>query len=185
MNEKLNADIDELVSPVETPNDMGSPLADDILIDSAGIAFDPELHSVKRDGSPSYTRSGRFRKVRRVKTLPNVPEIDEDDRRFRVAAEGTVAAIEMAGTVLGGDSFRYIRDRKLKIDERASGIDAFTAYYKAKDIEDFPPGIIVAIWAISYAAPRFAQQEVRNRMSNFGKSIGKGFKRVRKFVMGK
>jgi len=176
-----NADIDEITEPSEIAVDVAPPPDGDELIDSSGTVFDPEVHAVKRDGSPSYTKSGRFRKVRRPNGTSNKIEAGPEDHRYRVAAEGTVAAIEMLGVMLGGDAFRYIKDKKAKIDERAAGVDAWSAYFEAHDIDDFPPGIVVAIWALTYAAPRLGDPTVRKRFAAFGTRLVKGAKRLRKW----
>jgi len=175
------ADIDEITEPSEVEVDVAPPPDDDVLLDSSGTAFNPEIHQTKRDGSPSYTKSGRFRKVRRANASASPPETEPEDRRYRTAAEGTVAAIEMLGVMLGGDAFRYIKDKKAKIDERAAGIDAWAGYFESHDIDDFPPGIVVAIWALTYAAPRFGDPTVRKRFSALGSRLVKGAKRLRKW----
>ena len=99
-----------------------------------------------------------------------------------------MAAIELIATMVGGEAFAYIKDKKSGIDEKASGIDAWAAWYEHRGIEDFPPGIVVAIWAITYCAPRFAHQPVRDRFRKIGTRVGKGiskiFKGLRK-AMGK
>ena len=182
-----NPDIDELAAVPELAPDVGTPPPEDALLDSAGAVFDPKVHATKRDGSPSYTKSGRFRKVRTTKATAANDE-NPEDRRYRTAAEGTVAAIEMLATMVGGEAFAYIKDKKSGIDERAAGIDAWAAWYESRGIEDFPPGIVVAIWAITYCAPRFAHQPVRDRFkkigSNTAKAFGRAFKGMRK-VLGK
>ena len=177
LDARPNPDIDELAAVPELAPDVGAPPPDDALLDSAGTVFDPAVHATTRDGTPSYTKSGRFRKVRKPKGTAANDESPED-RRYRTAAEGTVAAIEMLATMVGGEAFAYIKDRKAGIDERASGIDAFSAWYESRGIEDFPPGIVVAIWAITYCAPRFAHQPVRDRFKKIGSKLGKGISRV-------
>ena len=106
-----NPDIDELAAVPELAPDVGTPPPEDALLDSAGAVFDPKVHATKRDGSPSYTKSGRFRKVRTTKATAANDE-NPEDRRYRTAAEGTVAAIEMLATMVGGEAFTYIKDKK-------------------------------------------------------------------------
>ena len=171
-----NPDIEELASIPELAPDVGTPPPEDALLDSAGTVFDPKVHSTKRDGSPSYTKSGRFRKMRTPKQSAN--DETPEDRRYRTAAEGTVAAIELLATMVGGEAFAYIKDKKAGIDEKASGIDAFAAWYESRGIEDFPPGIVVAIWAITYCAPRFAHQPVRDRFRKIGSKAVRGISRI-------
>ncbi len=166
----VDTSIDEL--PVESE---GGSVSDDALIDSTGTIFDENIHAVNRNGEPSYTKSGRFRKkARKVVERESVSAEERDEiEQYERAAAGTVATIEMIGVMLGGDSFRYIKDKKMRIDERASGIDAFTNYYKENGITDFPPGIALTLWGLTYALPRFAQPEVRQRFGWVRKGIRK------------
>ncbi len=167
-------DVDASVGDVlhETPD---NSVSDDALIDSTGTIFDENIHAVNRNGEPSYTKSGRFRKkARKVVDRESVSKEERDEiEQYERAAAGTVATIEMVGVMLGGDSFRYIKDKKMRIDERAAGVDAFTNYYKEYGITDFPPGIALTLWGLTYALPRFAQPEVRQRFGWVKKGIRK------------
>lgn len=165
-SEMITAD-DLITEPGQVVLPEQADIAEKIL-DSAGDEFDPEIHILKRDGTPSYTKSGRFRKKvtrKKTETEPDAPN------PYLAAAIGTVATIEMAAVTLGGDEFRYIKDKKAGIDERQTGIDTFAQYYEAKGIEDFPPGIALAIWAIAYAGPRLAQPQVRERFGWLKKGL--------------
>ncbi len=178
--ENVDDIITESIDDVDTSIDLSgenhdSAVSDDALIDSTGTIFDENIHAVNRNGEPSYTKSGRFRKkARKVVERESVSAEERDEiEQYERAAAGTVATIEMIGVMLGGDSFRYIKDKKMRIDERASGIDAFTNYYKENGITDFPPGIALTLWGLTYALPRFAQPEVRQRFGWVRKGIRK------------
>ncbi len=166
----VNASVDDVLH--ETPD---NSVSDDALIDSTGTIFDENIHAVNRNGEPSYTKSGRFRKkARKVVDRESVSNEERAEiEQYERAAAGTVATIEMVGVMLGGDSFRYIKDKKMRIDERAAGVDAFTNYYKEYGITDFPPGIALTLWGLTYALPRFAQPEVRQRFGWVKKGIRK------------
>ncbi len=166
----VNASVDDVLH--ETPD---NSVSDDALIDSTGTIFDENIHAVNRNGEPSYTKSGRFRKkARKVVDRESVSKEERDEiEQYERAAAGTVATIEMIGVMLGGDSFRYIKDKKMRVDERAAGVDAFTNYYKEYGITDFPPGIALTLWGLTYALPRFAQPEVRQRFGWVKKGIRK------------
>ncbi len=166
----VNASVDDVLH--ETPD---NSVSDDALIDSTGTIFDENVHAVNRNGEPSYTKSGRFRKkARKVVDRESVSKEEREEiEQYERAAAGTVATIEMIGVMLGGDSFRYIKDKKMRVDERAAGIDAFTNYYKEYGITDFPPGIALTLWGVTYALPRFAQPEVRQRFGWVKKGIRK------------
>lgn len=175
-------DIEEIAAPLDVEIDVAPPPDEEALLDSSGVVFDPEQHATKRDGSPSYTKSGRFRKLRRPNGSARAAvDPTPENQKYRAAAEGTVAAVEMLGMMIGGDAFRYVKDKKARIDERAAGIDAWTSYYEARDIEDIPPGLVVAIWAIAYAAPRFGDPSVRKRFGSIGAKVGKALSRARKW----
>ncbi len=178
--ENVDDIITESIDDVDTSIDLSgenhdAAVSDDALIDSTGTIFDENIHAVNRNGEPSYTKSGRFRKkARKVVERESVSAEERDEiEQYERAAAGTVATIEMIGVMLGGDSFRYIKDKKMRIDERASGIDAFTNYYKENGITDFPPGIALTLWGLTYALPRFAQPEVRQRFGWVRKGIRK------------
>ena len=178
--ENVDDIITESIDDVDTSIELSgenhdSAVSDDALIDSTGTIFDENIHAVNRNGEPSYTKSGRFRKkARKVVERESVSAEERDEiEQYERAAAGTVATIEMIGVMLGGDSFRYIKDKKMRIDERASGIDAFTNYYKENGITDFPPGIALTLWGLTYALPRFAQPEVRQRFGWVRKGIRK------------
>ena len=178
--ENVDDIITDSIDDVDTSIDLSgenhdSAVSDDALIDSTGTIFDENVHAVNRNGEPSYTKSGRFRKkARKVVERESVSAEERDEiEQYERAAAGTVATIEMIGVMLGGDSFRYIKDKKMRIDERASGIDAFTNYYKENGITDFPPGIALTLWGLTYALPRFAQPEVRQRFGWVRKGIRK------------
>ncbi len=166
----VDASVDDVLH--ETPD---NSVSDDALIDSTGTIFDENIHAVNRNGEPSYTKSGRFRKkARKVVDRESVSKEEREEiEQYERAAAGTVATIEMIGVMLGGDSFRYIKDKKMRIDERAAGVDAFTNYYKEYGITDFPPGIALTLWGLTYALPRFAQPEVRQRFGWVKKGIRK------------
>jgi len=180
VSESESKDIEEIAAPLDVEIDVAPPPDEGALLDSSGVVFDPEQHAVKRDGSPSYTKSGRFRKLRRPNRSKAEEELPEA-KKYRAAAEGTVAAVEMLGIMMGGEAFRYLKDKKNKIDERAAGIDAWASYYEARDIEDIPAGLVVAIWAIAYVSPRFGDPTVRERFASIGKKVGKAFSRVKKW----
>ncbi len=166
----VNASVDDVLH--ETPD---NSVSDDALIDSTGTIFDENIHAVNRNGEPSYTKSGRFRKkARKVVDRESVSQEERAEiEQYERAAAGTVATIEMIGVMLGGDSFRYIKDKKMRVDERAAGVDAFTNYYREYGITDFPPGIALTLWGLTYALPRFAQPEVRQRFGWVKKGIRK------------
>lgn len=165
--------------------------------DKAGTLFDPLIHTSKPDGSPSVTKAGYFRrKAQKQQTAPSPSIVGKPGPGSqgkqetgqpgqqgdpRGAAIATVEMIEKLGMMLASDEFAYIKNDQYGLDERASGYDVFEQYYRAKGIGDFPPGIAVAVWVISYIMPRFTMPKTKSRFGDIKLWIkAKLFDRVRK-----
>jgi hypothetical protein len=135
--------------------------------DADGNSFDPQRHQVDAEGNPKLTATGKLRKKRKSpkSTVAHAePPVQSSNTDSRMAATATVEAIGMAGRMLGGEEWAFIRSVEHGVDEKAAGIDAFTSYYNAKGITDVPPGVLLAIWGLSYAGPRFAMPKTKSRV---------------------
>jgi len=70
------------------------------------------------------------------------------------------------------------------VDERALVCDALQKYYTAKQVQDLPPGVLLAFVLVSYSAPRFAEQNTSSKVKlayNWAKvKLGNLFKRKKK-----
>ena len=135
--------------------------------DADGNSFDPQLHQIDSEGNPKLTPTGKLRKKRKP-AKSTVAQVDipvqASNQDARMAATASVEAIGMAGRMLGGEEWAFIRSVEHGIDEKAAGIDAFTSYYNAKGVTDVPPGVLLAIWGLSYAGPRFAMPKTKSRV---------------------
>ena len=162
--------------------------------DKAGELFNPELHAVKADGSPSYAKSGVFRRKRgtgsRV-TIPAANAIPPDEarriaeanaqaaeeqkrRRAMIAAQGISEIIFKSGYMLGGDEWLPIKNEEKQIDERRDMHTAWAEYCYARGVEDIPPGMLVAFVVSAYALPRFAAPETQKRLGTFATFVKRG-----------
>lgn len=148
------------------------------LKDSAGTFFDPSIHMTDSSGKPSLTKLGRFRKKTVKNRDPSIVQRPGSDAQgkqdsgqnagSREAAFAVVSTIEQVGMILAGDEWRMLADPAIGLDEKRQGIDAWTYYFDAKGVTDFPPGVALAIWAISYALPRFTMPKTKSRMERVG-----------------
>lgn len=70
------------------------------------------------------------------------------------------------------------------VDERAIVCDALQKYYTAKQVQDLPPGVLLAFVLVSYSAPRFAEPNTSSKVKlawQWAKvKVGKLFKRKNK-----
>jgi len=144
------------------------------LTDRDGFPFDPDVHQTGSDGEPLTTKLGRLKRKPGRKpgqsgqSTLNVPgdaaggEIDPEPRMVAIF---TVDGVQSLGLMLGGDEWAYKKDDTLGIDERMHGIETFTNFYAVNGIKDIPPGLALAIWGLSYAAPRiFAGPKTKSRI---------------------
>ena len=159
--------------------------------DSAGTLFNPELHAVDKEGNPSVTPLGKFRKKRgasKVATQTDAAKQIADEQAARAA--GMLCADMIVGsacTLLGPEWQPVGPDMKqapIEFDEHANLRKAFGDYFVAKGISDFPPGIALTIAVSSYAGPRLAAgEETKSRLTKAKFWIGEkleNWKRKRK-----
>jgi hypothetical protein len=67
-----------------------------------------------------------------------------------------------SGEVVFGEEWRPIDDEKRQIPA------AFTAYFRAKEIGDIPPGVALVLALSMYTTARIARPTVRERIAGFG-----------------
>lgn len=145
-------------------------------VDKSGTPFNPDFHATDDSGNPLYTQAGNFRKKPGRKpgqgpssslntNTPSRATTQESghDSAY-MSATATVDSVGMVAQMLGGEMYRYQRilaeDKKtVLLDERESGIEAFTNLYREKGVKDIPPGVAVAIWAIMFMAPRLQKDD--------------------------
>lgn len=176
---------------VETPPAQSS----EGIRDKSGALFDPTIHAVKSDGSPSLTKSGYFRRKRGTGArviVPGAASIPPDEarriaeqqaqaieeqkrRKAMIAAQGISEIIFKSGYMLGGEEWLPIKNDEKQIDERRDMHTAWAEYCYARGVEDIPPGLLVAFVCSAYALPRFAGQETQKRLGAFAT----GLKRVK------
>ena len=140
--------------------------------DKDGTIFNADIHAVNKDGDPSVTPTGKFRKKRGsiVATKTVAAQTIQDEAAARAA--GHLAADMMIGTavVLLGDEWIPVgvtgEQEPIKFDEHSNLRRVFGEYFVAKNISDFPPGIALSIAVSSYAGARLAGgKETKSRLS--------------------
>lgn len=157
--------------------------------DAAGAVFDPALHAKSRDGSPSFTADGKFRRRRGVGSAVVPPQIqaqqDEETKRrkARMAAGGITEIIFKVGETIGGPDWRPIKvdTGPQQMDERAEMVEAWAAYCYAKDINDVPPGIMLGLVLSQYTLSRLTTTGTQERFKEYGglaRKIGAAFQRA-------
>lgn len=126
--------------------------------------FDPTIHQVNTDGTPSMTKTGKYRKKRKSKNGGN--DIDE------YKSLGTLTAVTLTSILsVLNDEFAP----KKVPDEIESLSAAFARYYESKDIKEINPTMELGITLAGYVIPRFTMPKTQTW-------FGKLKKRVRVFM---
>lgn len=147
------------------------------ITDSAGSAFNADIHATNDDGSPKFTATGLFAKKRGRKSgaqsvlktsdSGSKPTTNTADiiRANKQSAAGTAAAntLIMLGIVLGGDEWRPLYDKNLGLDEKLNLETAFQDYFTASNLEDLPPSFALGVAILGYALPRFTMPKTQAR----------------------
>lgn len=136
-------------------------------VDSEGTVFNPELHATDKDGNPSVTPLGKFRKKRgasKVSTVSNAQEQQDKINNAKAAASAAVDMSLQSLELLLGPEWKPIQQDG--IDERANLKAATANYFIAKDINDFPPGVALTVVVMAYAMPRVTTgKETKTRLA--------------------
>lgn len=156
--------------------------------DSKGTLFDPAIHAVNRDGDPSVTSLGKFRRKKGLSVLTESVALTDVKERAAARAAGQLAADLMihSAIMLGGPEWnpRGTKDAELtaiEFNEHENLRRAFADYFEAKGISDFPPGVGLSIAVSGYMVPRFAGgKETRSRVAKVRDWFKGKFANIRK-----
>lgn len=150
--------------------------------DKTGTAFDPELHAVDKDGNPSVTPLGKFRKKRGASKVATVTQAQEAQTKIANAKAAASAAVDMSiqslELLLGAEWTPVQQDG---LDERNNLKDATANYFIAKEINDFPPGVALSVVVMAYAMPRIVGgPETKTRLAKAKIWLSEKYNNVRK-----
>lgn len=154
-------------APADNPEAIPQSPAPSEDTDAAGERWDAAKHSSNKE----KTSKGLWRKRRGVSSGSRVNKPDTalvDQAKERQAAEararaaGITAAhsIFLLGTAFGGEEWK---PREQPISERAMMEEAWSNYFVAKGVTDFPPGVALCMALCMYAAPRFTMPQTQER----------------------
>lgn len=161
-------------SAAEPPpqTDMGNGRA----VDKSGVSFDAGLHCVNEDGTPTLTKTGKFRKKKGGVVSGPQPNV----QMAFSASLATVYAIEMLGSAIGGDEW------KPENAEHEMMVAAWQDYYAVSGMSGPPPFLGIIIATGCYALPRLTKPVTVSRLgrmriwmvNSLGWMLGRG--RVKK-----
>ena len=142
--------------------------------DDNGTVFDPEIHATNKDGEPSLTSTGKFRKKKGASKIARKIEMDPAAKEAQAArAAGRLAAdmLVVSATSIGGPEWQPVgmkdgQQVQADFNEHENLRKAFADYFEAKGISDFPPGIALTIAVSAYAVPRLTTgKETKTRLA--------------------
>lgn len=140
-------------------------------VDDHGNAFDPSVHATGADGKGVLLKSGHWRKKRGAAKSAGrngvvMPGMAPGDISTKVGGQ-MADSVFMMGILIGGDEWAPIVDEKTGVNERLQMREAFIAYCHENNVQEFPPGVALAMAMAAYVMPRFAMPKTRTRFSRF------------------
>lgn len=153
--------------------------------DFKGRPFDKILHEVNPDGSPRLNRDGYIccrrgaPKVAKGETRPSRSKIapkevkgnpssspatvarTDPEPQIQATAQTTTVLVFAMGQMIGGEEF------KPEAGEPESMQGAFANYYRAKGIQDIPPGVALSIVCASYVLKRWNKPQFKERRESW------------------
>lgn len=135
------------------------------ITDAAGSVFDPAIHSAK-DGKPTLTKRGNFRKKKGVSPSQS-PNTELDPQILAAQQAGKVSAelvFTLGQTVFGREWAPKVQPSH-GVDEPRMLTDAFAQYYLATGVREIPPWAGLAIALSAYSIPRLRGEETLTRLA--------------------
>lgn len=149
----------------ETTGDAISQVADNILRDAAGNAFDASLHGSKKDGTPAYKADGTFRNRRKAKPSAEFEEAAERAEKPDCAALGVAVSRTFLTCcmMIGGEAWNPGEHETAALD------GAWAQYFQARGVESIPPEALLLAALSAYAGPRLANSKAPSRIGSWVK----------------
>ena len=153
-------------------------------IDVNGATFDPAQHAQDENGNPIKTASGAFRRKSGRKSGATVTQTATRSQLGNIhagktqeppinagavmAAKGATNLLFQMGIMIGGDEWQPVIDNNTGHNEPAFIEKAFTDYFVANEINDFPPGISLCLAVGICALPRLRMPKTQTRLQKLG-----------------
>jgi hypothetical protein len=157
-----------------------SEAAGERFVDNKGREFDPSIHKTDENGKPVYTPTGRFRKI----TIPNKRQTITPDQaaglsptgdvggEYKLVARTLVGIFVQTGYAIVGEE--WLPEKTKGMDEQANLEQVTESYCRSIEMQDLPPGVVVAVAYIGYGLRRFTKPKTKTVVQKVGASI-KGF----------
>lgn len=144
------------------------------LYDSAGEAFNPDLHESSK-GSPRMTKGGKFHRKRSVKksdeSVIQTGDLSAKEIMYRTTAQTAAGLFVTSGLVLFGDEWQpkrvQINEQGDIFDEMANLNNALYEYIKTTNQNELDPRLMLMVALGGYALPRFTQPKTKGRLQMF------------------
>jgi hypothetical protein len=128
-----------------------------------------------RNGEPVYTSRGAFRKKKKStknESEINIPDEQKTEQKIYnseciAAAKLSTQLLQIVGLTIGGEEWKYIKNKELGLDEELLLEKAFTDYYEAVGIIQLSPAWGLCFALSGYAIPRLSLPKTQNRLITF------------------
>jgi len=173
IDEKPEANPDAIAQESQRKADHAAQYGD--LRDKHGQRFDPLIHVTDSDGVPQTGAGGKLKLKpgRRGGSKITASVIGAQGKQkasqqsARGAAVAATGAVFMLGQIVGGEEWQpLVMDHPEygRYDEKERIEDAFTDYFVAKGVEDFPPGVALSLALAPYVMMRLGMPQTQSRI---------------------
>ena len=159
------------------------------VLDSMGRAFNRTLHITDENDQPRLTKGGKLKikrgqgpnarpKVSTIGGLEPKPGIGFAEGQPASEAEIIVTGQSAASLTFLLGMVVFKEDGKPTQDEINQVTYAYQTYFRAKNIRDLPPGVVLATALITYAGPRLMKPKTSKRIAGLWEKLKKRFSRT-------
>lgn len=160
--------------------------------DKQGNSFDPDIHVTDDHGNPAFNIDGSLKRKRGRKkgaaaanSYLGTAGAERQDREpdkateaagpdYRAAATGIVSVHYALSAQLGGGA------EELRKGEFEEGVSVWERYCEAKGMQDFPPGVAVTFWSLSFFMARYQQRkQFQENVKGIGGKLKGGIRKLR------
>ena len=161
------------------------------LKDRMGRAFDKALHGTDDEGKPLLTKGGQLRIVRgrkeRMKKPESVSSIGGLDSPVTFADGQPPGEAEILATGQSAASLTFVigmavfgSDGQPSKDEINQVTYAYQTYFRAKNIRDLPPGVVLVTALMTYTVPRMLKPKQAKKISSLWDKLRVKFSKQRR-----
>ncbi len=159
------------------------------LLDAMGRNFDKAMHIIDEQGEPKLTKDGKLRikrgygpgaKQPKISTIGGVDGLigfaqtqEQSEAEILVTGQSAASLTFVVGMAFFGSDGKPTQE---EINQVTYG---YQSYFRAKNIRDLPPGVVLATALMTYALPRMIKPKTSKKISSLWDKAKRKFSKNR------